>query len=75
MRILSVRGVLPNNRYEQSEITTAFIDTMLDGAVDRSVIERLHRNAGVETRHLALPIERHAHLRDFGESNDSFIEV
>jgi alkylresorcinol/alkylpyrone synthase len=75
MQILSVRGVLPENRYEQSQITTAFTETMLDGAVDRTVVERLHRNAGVESRHLALPLERYARLRDFGESNDAFIEV
>jgi len=75
MRILSVRGALPEHRYEQPEITTAFAEMMLEGAVDRSIVERLHRNAGVETRHLALPLERYAQLRDFGESNDSFIEV
>jgi alkylresorcinol/alkylpyrone synthase len=75
MRILSVRGALPEHRYEQREITTTFTETMLDGAVDRSIVERLHRNAGVETRHLALPMERYAQLRDFGESNDRFIEV
>ena len=75
MRILSVRGALPEHRYEQQEITTTFTETMLGGAVDRSIVERLHRNAGVETRHLALPMERYAQLRDFGESNDAFIEV
>jgi len=75
MQILSVGGVLPENRYEQSQITSAFVETMLGGAVDRAVVERLHRNAGVESRHLALPLERYGELRDFGESNDAFIEV
>ena len=75
MRILSVRGALPEHRYEQQEITNTFTETMLGGAVDRSIVERLHRNAGVATRHLALPIERYAQLRDFGESNDAFIEI
>jgi alkylresorcinol/alkylpyrone synthase len=46
---------------------------MLRGAVDRGVLDRLHRNAGVETRHTALPLERYAALRDFGEANDAFI--
>ena len=75
MRILSVRGALPDHRYEQAQITSAFTESMLQGEVDRTVVERLHRNAGVETRHLALPLERYPRLRDFGESNDVFIEA
>jgi alkylresorcinol/alkylpyrone synthase len=75
MQILSVRGVLPEHRYEQSQITSAFAEMMLDEAIDRTVVERLHHNAGVESRHLALPLERYAELRDFGESNDAFIKA
>ncbi len=76
MRILSVHGVLPEHRYPQAEITEAFAD---HDAARRgrhaAVVERFHRNAGVDTRHLALPLERYARLDDFGESNDAFIEV
>lgn len=73
MRILSVSGALPEHRYQQREITDAFTRTMLRGQVDERVVGRFHRNAGVDTRHLALPLERYGELRDFGESNDAFI--
>ena len=73
MRILSVRGALPDHRYRQEEITDAFVSSMLTGDADHRLVERFHRNAGVEHRHLALPLERYGTLRDFGESNDAFI--
>ncbi len=75
MRVLSVRGVLPEHRYTQAEITESFATTMIRGALDRRVVDRFHRNACVETRHTALPLERYGALKDFGESNDAFIEA
>jgi alkylresorcinol/alkylpyrone synthase len=75
MRVLSVRGALPEHRYPQHEITEAFTATVLPGSVSPEVVRRLHRNAGVATRHLALPLERYGTLRDFGESNDVFIDA
>lgn len=75
MRIVSVHGVLPEHRYTQAEITHAFTHTMLRVPVDERVVRRFHDNAGVETRHLALPLERYGDLADFTESNDAFIEA
>lgn len=75
MRILSVRGALPEHKYAQADITDAFAATVLGDGVDASVVRRFHANAGVESRHLAIPLERYGELRDFGESNDVFIEV
>ena len=75
MRIVSVGGALPGHRYAQHEITEAFATTVLRDDVDRAVLDRLHSNACVASRHLALPLERYGALRDFGESNDAFIEV
>lgn len=73
MQILAVRGALSEHRYAQAEITSAFTDVMLTREVNRGVVERLHGNAGVEFRHLALPLERYGELADFGEANDAFI--
>lgn len=75
MRIVSVQGVLPEHRYEQAEITRAFTHTLLRGAVDEEVVRRLHANARVQTRHLALPLERYGELADFTEANNAFIDT
>ncbi|MEY9968091.1 alkylresorcinol/alkylpyrone synthase [Streptacidiphilus sp. MAP12-16] len=74
-RIVAVHGVLPEHRYEQSEITEAFAAMCLPPGSDRGVLERLHSTATVRTRHLALPLERYASLSGFGEANDAFIGV
>ncbi len=75
MRVLSVHGALPEHRYPQSVLTREFSRTILRGGVDEAVVSRIHAHAGVETRHLALPLERYAELSDFTEANDAFIEV
>ena len=74
MRVVSVRGVLPDHRYTQPEITEWFARTMLHASVDGRVVARLHENARVATRHLVLPLEQYAELADFTASNDLFIE-
>ena len=72
---MSVAGVLPEHRYAQGEVTAAFATVLGAHGVDRLLLERIHANAGVSHRHLALPLERYAALRDFGEANDEFIAV
>lgn len=73
MRILGAHGVLPEHVHTQEEITEAFLDVILTGQTDRSLVQRIHGNAGVDTRHLVLPVERYGTLGDFGEANDTFI--
>ena len=79
MRILSVRGALPAHSHPQAEITEAFADAIArpdqaQGSLDKALLRRFHRNAGVERRHTVLPLAQYAELRDFGEANDLFIE-
>ncbi|WP_166139373.1 type III polyketide synthase [Nocardioides ochotonae] len=73
MRVLSVRGALPEHRHPQADITASFIDTMLPAGLDRRVVERFHGNAGVATRHTVLPLDGYHALEDFGAANDAFI--
>jgi alkylresorcinol/alkylpyrone synthase len=72
-RIVAVAPVLPPHRYRQAEVTEALAAT-IPGA-DRSLLERVHRSAGVSHRNLALPIEEYAGLRGFGAANDAFIQI
>ncbi|WP_109474117.1 type III polyketide synthase [Ornithinimicrobium cavernae] len=74
--IASVRGVLPGHRYAQAELTTGLAELVGLEPEHLTVLEQVHRNAGVEHRHLALPLEDYAEATaDFGRSNDLFIEI
>lgn len=74
-RILATTGVLPPYCYPQEQLTAAFAEFAgLDGP-RRKLLEKVHGNAGVRTRRLAVPIEQYAELTDFGVANDTFIDA
>lgn len=73
--IAGVNGVLPPHRYAQAELTHMIAD--LVGLHERMLpqLHRIHQNAGVKFRHLALPAQAYAEIgSDFGQSNDAFIQ-
>ncbi len=72
--IAGTRGVLPEHSYRQQEITEAMADWCLSSDRERALLRRFHQNAKVQTRHLALPLERYRRLDDFGACNEVFIE-
>ncbi|MGA8210317.1 MAG: 3-oxoacyl-[acyl-carrier-protein] synthase III C-terminal domain-containing protein [Nocardioidaceae bacterium] len=75
MQILSVRGTLPDHGYDQQDITDAFATFIADRGLDEALLRRVHGNAGVRRRHLAMPLPEYGELSDFGRANDRFIEV
>ncbi|QFG68300.1 type III polyketide synthase [Ornithinimicrobium pratense] len=74
--IAAVRGALPRHRYPQHELTATLARVIGLDPVRTAVLQRLHANAGVATRHLAFPLEDYEHLTlDFGTANDAFVQV
>ncbi|MFD1939428.1 MULTISPECIES: type III polyketide synthase [Nonomuraea] len=73
--IAAVHGVLPPNRYPQSELTDLAARTFLPEGADRRLLDRLHAGARVEQRHLALPLDQYAKLDGFGAANDVFVST
>ncbi|WP_436771530.1 type III polyketide synthase [Yinghuangia sp. YIM S09857] len=70
--IAAVQTALPPHRYPQHRLTDLVGDLCLAPGADRGVLRRLHAAAGVQTRHLALPVEQYAELGDFGRANDAW---
>lgn len=74
-RIAAVSAVVAEHRYEQRAITDAFAELVLPANGDRRLLDRLHEATGVQTRHLALPLEDYVAMRGFGPANDAFISA
>jgi len=74
-KVATVAVALPEYRYDQAEITEMFRGLVLPAGGSTALLERLHGNAGVERRHLVLPLEAYAGLNGFGAANDVFIRA
>ncbi|GIG00211.1 polyketide synthase [Catellatospora citrea] len=75
-QVSAVRLAFPAHRYRQEEIVAEFTAMCLPGEhPGREVFARFGRTTGVQTRHLALPLDQYAGLTGFTQANDAFIEV
>ncbi|MFE7775231.1 type III polyketide synthase [Streptomyces sp. NPDC057445] len=71
-RVLGVSAVFPPHRYPQADITEALVRCLPQGS-DAGLLRRIHASAGVDARHLALPLDRYGRLGGFGRANDAYI--
>lgn len=69
--ILSASTVFPKYKYTQGQTMDLLATIWPEQA---RVIQKIHKNTMVETRHLALPLERYLELTDFGMRNNLWIE-
>lgn len=74
-RVVAVGTALPDRRHSQAEIAEVVAPIVTDDPVRAALARRLHAHAGIEHRHLALPLDAYAGLRTFGAANDVFLEV
>jgi alkylresorcinol/alkylpyrone synthase len=73
-RIVAVRCALPPHRHRQAELSAAFCELSDMEPGRRTLLERLHANAGVDTRHTVLPLAEYGKLDGIGPTNDLYIE-
>lgn len=73
--LVAVHGVVPPHRYPQAELTAAFAELCLPDPARRAALDRVHGNAGVQFRHLALPLPAYAGLTDVRAANEAWLEV
>jgi alkylresorcinol/alkylpyrone synthase len=73
-KIAAVRCALPPYRHRQAELTSMFGELCGMEPRRRTLLERLHANAGVDTRHTVLPLAEYGTLGGIGPTNDLYIE-
>jgi alkylresorcinol/alkylpyrone synthase len=75
LKIAAVGRALPPNYYDQDALLDALRQRWSHRLWNPERLERLHRNALVGGRHLALPMSEYAGLTTWGKANDAWIRV
>ena len=75
MHIASVASALPKHEYDQQFLLQALLAHWNHKFDNPQFLQRLHGRVGVETRHLALPIEQYPGLKSWGDANNHWIRV
>jgi alkylresorcinol/alkylpyrone synthase len=73
-RIAAVATALPPHRHRQADLADATAGLLGMAAPRRRLLDRLYANAGVETRHTALPLADYRRLDHLGTVNDQYVK-
>ena len=71
--VVAVEPVLPENAYAQEAITAVVGPLVAPDPARTALLRRLHASAGVDHRHLVLPLEEYAGLHSLGATNEVFV--
>jgi alkylresorcinol/alkylpyrone synthase len=75
VRIASVASAVPEHRFPQNAITTAFKSYWNAKLQEPEKLDWLHSRVGVDFRHLAFPLERYPQFATWGEANAAWLEA
>ena len=75
MKIAGVASAFPKYEYSQETLLRAFLTHWGPRLENPLFLERLHNRVGVDTRHIALPIEEYPGLTSWGTANNHWIHV
>src|SRR5579883_109741 len=75
MKIASVASAFPPHKYDQRVLLPALQRHWGSKVDNPAFMERLQARIGVETRHLALPMEQYYGLKSWGSANNHWIEI
>lgn len=75
MKIASAASAFPRHTYDQQTIVNALQSVWRERLPRPELLERLHRNTGVDQRHLVLPLEGYLPLETWGQVNNVWIDA
>jgi alkylresorcinol/alkylpyrone synthase len=74
-QILAVRSAFPGQCHPQSDLIRPLADLTRLTPARRGLLDRLYGNAGVDSRHVALPLPDYEELRGVVARNDRYLEA
>jgi alkylresorcinol/alkylpyrone synthase len=75
MKISAAASAFPPHSYDQQTLTNALQSVWHERLPKPEILQRLHRNCGVEKRNLVLPLQGYLRLQRWGQANDIWIEA